>query len=88
LDYSDVVDEGGGIQGHHAPNTAFGSADLSTRLFANSFVFIRTQSADNPLGQDLIDLAMPRHWFRATRGWVMINVMLAPVSEQRASHLL
>jgi hypothetical protein len=38
--------------------------------------------------QDLIDLAMPRHWFRATRGWVMIDVMLAPVSEQRASHLL
>src|SRR4051812_22726833 len=60
----------------------------STLWFADSFLFIWTQSADNPLGQDLVDVAMPWHWFRAARGRVIINVVLAPVSEQRAPHLL
>ena len=53
-----------------------------------SIVFIGRQTPDDSLGQNLVDLAVPRYRLRSSGFWAVVDVVPPTVPNQNASHLL
>jgi len=82
----------------HLPNVANQPREVRASagfaLLADCFHFLISpflrlrQTLDDTLCKMLINVTVPRYWFRGSRFWIMIDVMFLPMSEEYTSRSL